>query len=106
MDIDPSKRDPRKVTLFEERGSTSRFVYAEITDSGDLLISAQDVGDTPELVFGDTDYEWWVHIKAKDKDRTLLALIEYVFGGNFHASDEFREWVKAVGIPYEFDSYC
>jgi hypothetical protein len=106
MDNDPPKENPRKVKLFEERGPTSRFVYAEITDAGDLLISAQDVGDTPEEVFGDRDYEWWVYIMAKDKDWVLLALIEAVFGGRFHASDEFREWVKSVGIPYKSDSYC
>jgi hypothetical protein len=105
MENDTTGGNPTKVTLYEERGPTSRFVSAEIMESGDLLISAQDVGEAPEQWYGDSDYEWWVYIKAKDKDWVLLALIEAVFGGRFHASDEFREWVKAVGIPYEFDCY-
>jgi hypothetical protein len=105
MDGDLPKEKPRKVKLFEERGLTSRFVYAEITDNGDLLISAQDVGELPEQMYGDSDYEWWVFIKAKDKDWVLLALMEAQFGGHFHASDEFRDWVKAIGIPYEFHNY-
>ena len=107
MDTDTTRPtgNPRKMQLFEERGPTSRFVYAEITDAGDLLISGQDVGDAPEKMYGDSDYEWWVYVKAKDKDWVLLALIEAVFGGRFHAADEFREWLKATGIPYEFDNY-
>jgi hypothetical protein len=105
VDGDLPKEKPRKVKLFEERGLTSRFVYAEITDNGDLLISAQDVGELPEQMYGDSDYEWWVFIKAKDKDWVLLALMEAQFGGHFHASDEFRDWVKAIGIPYEFHNY-
>lgn len=105
MDSNQSKGNPTKVKLFEDRGSTSRFVYAEILDTGDLVISAQDVGEAPEWFFGDSDYEWWVYVKANDKDWVLLSLIERVFGGRFHASDEFREWLKEVGIPYKFDSY-
>ena len=106
METDQSGEKPKKVKLFEERGPTSRFVDAEILDTGDLVISAQDVGEAPQKMFGDSDYEWWVFVKAEDKDRVLLALIEEVFGGRFHASDEFREWLKAMGIPYEFDNYC
>ncbi|KQC03982.1 MAG: hypothetical protein APR53_04210 [Methanoculleus sp. SDB] len=105
MEIDQSGANLKKVKLFEERGPTSRFVYAEILDTGDLVISAQDVGEAPRTMYGDDDYEWWVYVRAKDKDWVLLGLIEAVFGGRFHASDEFREWLKATGIPYEFDCY-
>ena len=45
MDGGRNGETPRKVQLFEERGPTSRFVYAEILDTGDLVISAQDVGE-------------------------------------------------------------
>lgn len=105
MEKNQSIRNPKKVQLFEEKGSTSRYVDAEITESGDLLISAQDVGEVPEQMFGDSDYEWWVFVRAEDKDQVLLGLIEEIFGGRFHASDEFREWLKARGIPYQFDCY-
>lgn len=105
MEKDPSGRPPPRVQLFEERGLTSRFVDAEILQSGALVISGQDVGEAPEKWFGDSDYEWWVTVRAEDKDRVLLALIEEIFGGRFHASDEFREWLKTKGIPNQFDCY-
>jgi hypothetical protein len=105
MEKDSSARPRPRVQLFEERGPTSRFVCAEILESGDLVISAQDVGEAPEKWFGDSDYEWWVFVRAEDKDRVLLALIEEIFGGRFHASDEFREWLQRKEIPYQFDCY-
>jgi hypothetical protein len=95
----------KTIKLFEERGSTSRFIDAEINDVGDLVISGQDVGEAPQEFYGDSDYEWWVTVQAKDKDSVILALIEKVFGGRFSASEEFREWLDEKGIPSGFYSY-
>jgi hypothetical protein len=43
------------VGLFEQRGETSPFVHAEITESGELVMLAQDIGDTPREWRGDDD---------------------------------------------------
>ena len=91
-----------KITLFEERGPTSRFIDAEIKDNGDIVLSGQDVGEAPKKWFDDGDYEFWVTVRAKDKDRVTLALIELLFGGKFNAVDEFRECLNAKGIPFEW----
>ncbi len=94
------------VNLYEFRGSTSRFIDADIGEKGELVISGQDVGDAPREFFGDSDYEWWVVVKAEHKDAVLLALIERVFGGTDRASDNFRAWLAEKGIPSEFGSYA
>jgi hypothetical protein len=41
-----------------------------------------------------------VTVDAGDKDKVLLALIEKIFGGNFSAVDEFREFLEGKGIPF------
>lgn len=64
-----------KVILVNIQGPTSIYIDAAITDEGDLLFSGQDIGDAPNEIFGDSDYEYWLTIKAAHKDRLLLALI-------------------------------
>lgn len=93
------------VRLFEERGETSRFIDATVDEKGDVLVSAQDVGKDPQEWWGDSDYEFWVTVHAQHKDRLLLALIEKLYGGRFHAVDEFRDFVKSRGIPFEWGSW-
>ncbi|MEN6319534.1 MAG: hypothetical protein ABFD82_12355 [Syntrophaceae bacterium] len=89
-----------KIVLFQERGPTSRFIDAEVDENGKLIVSGQDVGEAPRQWFGDDDYEFFVTVDAGDKDRVLLALIDKVFGGNFSAVDEFREFLEGKGIPF------
>ena len=100
MDEDKTGLRFKKVQLLEERGSTSRFIDVRIEDNGDLVMEGQDVGDAPKKWFGDEDYEFWVTVKAEDKDIVILALIERLFGGRFGAVDEFREFLKEKGIPF------
>jgi hypothetical protein len=42
-----------KVKLVEIEGATSRYIDAEITDEGDLLLSGQDFGEAPLKVWGE-----------------------------------------------------
>ena len=100
------EQDPLKVSLFEERGETSRFVDARIDKDGDLTVSGQDIGKAPQEHWGDSDYEFWVFVRSQDKDRLLLALIEKLYGGRFHAVDEFRDFLVSRNIPYQFDSWA
>jgi len=83
----------------------SSFVEAEIKENGDLQLSAQDVGGLAEEVWGDPDYEYWVTVSHEHKDRVLLALIEKLYGGNVSAVDDFQKFMKAKGIPCEFDNW-
>ena len=94
-----------RVQLYECEGETSVFIDAEIADSGDLLMSGQDVGEAPKEFWGDADYEYWVQVSAEHKDRLLLALVEKVYRGNPRAVSEFRAFLKEKGIPSTFQSW-
>ncbi len=119
------KPDRKVVQLLEERGETSRFIDAEIIENGDLVVSAQDVGEAPLQWWGDSDYEFWVTVASKDKpfvlqaliefsnqagglppieskdqDKALLVLLERTYAGHFGAVDEFRDFLKSRDIPF------
>ena len=94
-----------KVNLVQVKGPTSIYIDVEITAEGDLLLSGQDIGQAPKEFFGDSDYEYWLLLKAEEKDRVLLALIEKLYAGNTRTVSELREYLNARGIPNEFDSY-
>lgn len=97
--------NPNTVKLFEEEGRTYRQIHAYINQSGDLVMSAQDVGAAPEEFFDDSDYEFWATVKSADKDKVLLVLIEKLYGGHFRAVDEFRQFMDEKGIDCEFDTW-
>ena len=123
----------KKVKLFEEEGETSRYIDAKINDEGDIIISGQDIGKDPEEFWGDSDYEFSTYVSAKHKDAVCYALmdklkdenpkafetmkewksqddviikaIETLYSGNRHAVDDFRDYVRLVGIDAEFFSW-
>ena len=126
MTTEKDEGEAKKVQLFQERGDTSRFVEAEIKENGDLVVSGQDIGRAPLEWWGDSDYEFWVTVAAKDKhrilevlnkgsreaetsfpgepkdeDTALLALLKHSYGGHFHAVDEFKDFLQSQGIPFE-----
>ena len=120
--------DEPRVTLYsgELRPGTSTYqgVYVS-AESGDLVFEAQDVGELPRELFGDSDYEWWIRVAAADKprvlaalraerpeladegenDAALLAAIEAVFGGRPDAVDAARHWLAEQSIDSEFSSW-
>ena len=95
-----SDDDAKSITLLRDRGETSRFIQVKIDEEGDLIFSCQDVGKLPKQLYDDEDYEFWVTVKSRDKDRTLLCLLESIYKSNFNAVDEFRDFLKSRGIPF------
>lgn len=95
-----------RIKLVEIEGSTSIHIYVEITDGGDLLLSGQDLGEAPQMIWGDSDYEYWLRIKNADKEAVLLALIEKHYSGNASVVTELREYLESKEIPCEFHSYA
>ena len=72
---------------------------------GELVVFGQDVGKAPREFWGDGDYEFWVTVPSEYKDAVLLALIERLYSGNPSAVDEFRGFLEAQGIDFEFRSW-
>ncbi len=129
-----SQSESKKVKLYEERGETSRYIDAEITKDGDLVMTGQDLGKLPQEYWGDSDYEFWVYVPAKYKhdvhrvllekfhadnpsvvdhfkdsnstDDVILALLQKLYAGNPKAVDKFKDFIRSQGIPAEFDSWA
>ena len=112
-----------------DRG-TSTHIEAKIDYDGNLVISGNDTGELPRKIWGDDDYEYWLTIRCKNKEKVLEALIEHcnqvgismpslpqnkdealltilkqVYGGHLSAFEEFHDFLKAKMIPAKFDSY-
>ena len=95
-----------KVRLYEGMvRDTKSTLDAYFGANGDLILSGCDLGDLPERVWGDSDYEYWLRIPAEQKDLILLYLLEDTYKGNPSASTQFREWLKQRGIPCTFGSW-
>lgn len=93
------------IKLVKQGGATSIHIDVRVEENGDLLFSGQDIGDAPEEIFGDSDYEYWLTVPAAEKDRLLLALIEKYYAGNPLVISELRELMEAQGIPCAFFSH-
>ncbi len=93
------------VELVRSRGVTSIYIDVQIKENGDLLFSGQDIGEAPEEIFGDLDYEYWLTVPADAKDKLLLALIEKHYAGNSSVISELREFMESKQIPCSFSSY-
>ena len=106
MAVGENGSSSERIKLYEKRGETSIFIDAEITDSGDLQLSGQDIGKAPREFWGDDDYEYWLIVPSEQKDRTLLALLEELYGGNPRAVSGFQEFLKRKGIPCAFHSWA
>ena len=69
----------KTIVLVDKGGRTSVHIDATIDDAGDLVFSGQDIGEAPSEYVGDSDYEYWLTIPAREKDSVLLALVERLF---------------------------
>ena len=96
---------PLKTRLCEIRGETSTVIDAAILENGDLQLSGQDVGKLPEELFGDSDYEYWLSVPRKHKDRLLLALLDQLYHGDPSAETKLKAILEAKAIPHTFDNY-
>ena len=93
------------IKLVSQGGSTSIHIDVRIEKNGDLLFSGQDIGDAPEEIFGDLDYEYWLTVPAAEKDKLLLALIEKHYAGNSTVISEMREFMESKQISCAFFSH-
>lgn len=93
------------VRLVDTKGATSRWIDGEITDEGDLLLSGHDIGEAPMMVWGEDEYEFWLRVRANNKDRVLLALLEKLYTGNTSLISELKHYLESKNIPCEFFNY-
>ena len=93
------------IKLVSQGGSTSIHIDVCIEKNGDLRFSGQDIGEAPEEIFGDSDYEYWLTVPAAEKDKLLLALIEKHYAGDSLVVSALREFMESKQIPCSFFSH-
>jgi hypothetical protein len=55
--------------------------------------------------FGKDDYEYSATVRPESKDQFLLSLLKARFGGDPLAFFHFEDFLKASGIPCEYDHW-
>ena len=95
----------KPIKLFSQGGSTSIHIDMRLEESGNLIFSGQDLGNAPEEIFGDIDYEYWLTVPAAEKDKLLLALIEKHYAGDSSVISTLREFMESQEIPCSFFSH-
>ncbi len=98
----------KQINIYDRRfGKNEHQVLdIKIEENGDLIFEGYDIGDSVENYWGDSDYEYWLKIKAEHLPDILLYLIKECFDRKIFINDsEFNEWLKEKGIPSEFQSW-
>ena len=120
----------KKLQLYQSRGRTSRNIWVEIADDGDLVLSCRDVEQATRKLF---NREFFVRVPAMSKDAVYQALmdelnientkaveklknlksqddkiidmISIMYRGKSDAVDDFQRFMQKKGIPTKFFSY-
>ena len=95
----------KTIVLVDIGGRTSVHIDATINNAGNLVFSGQDIGEAPSEYVGDSDYEYWLTIPAKEKDSFLLALIEKMYLNDSGLITNVSELLDAKGISYSRHSF-
>ena len=54
------------IELYREDGGTHHDVALTVKDDGAVHMSAYDLGEAPEKVWGHDDYEYWVDVSSTE----------------------------------------
>ncbi len=86
----------KKITMQQYKTeSVSVHLDASIDDDGSLNLEGQDIGDSVEKYWGDSDYEYFLYVKKDDKEKIPLLLLKERFGN----MSDFQKWLNEKGIP-------
>jgi len=98
----------KKITIYDRYYGKNEHQVLEIfiDENGNLVFEGYDIGDFVKEYWGDSDYEYWLSIKAEHVLTVLLSLIKECFDkGLFKNDSEFRSWLEKNGIPSNFQSW-
>ncbi|MGE0601769.1 MAG: hypothetical protein AB7J35_19890 [Dehalococcoidia bacterium] len=85
---------------------TKVFVEVHIDPAtGNMVMAGQDLGAAALKFFGEDEYEYFLSVKADQKDRLLLHLMQHVFAGVENTRTAIAEWLDGRGIPYQLHSF-
>ena len=96
----------KAVEIARQEGKQFRSVRLNLEETGAIKLEAQDMGPKVEEIWGDSDYEFWVHVPAAAVGALAFELLREKYAGQLGAVDAFRDWCKLHGIDHEFDSWA
>ncbi len=91
--------------IARQDGTEFRSVRLTLEDDGAIKMDAQDMGPKVIQVWGDSEYEFWVHVPLTSVSKLAFELLREKFAGQLGAVDAFRNWCKAHAIEHEFGSW-
>jgi hypothetical protein len=69
------------VEIARQEGTEFRSVRLTLEDDGAIKMDAQDMGPIVEEIWGDSDYEFWVHIAPAALPKLAFELLREKFAG-------------------------
>lgn len=94
------------ITIVDIKGPTSISIELRVDGlTGSFVLAGQDIGEAPMRIFGDSDYEYFLSVKADEKDRLLLELPAEKLRGDERARTTLAGWLDERGIRYELASF-
>ena len=75
--------------------SVAVYLEAHVDDDGSLNLEGQDIGDSVEKYWGDSDYEYFLYVKKENKEKILPLLMKE----RFVSMSDFVNWLGEKGIP-------
>jgi hypothetical protein len=94
------------IEIARQEGRQFRRVDLMLNDDGTVALEGQDMGPAVETVWGDTDYEYWVHVAPAALPKLAFELLREKFAGRLDAVTAFRDWCRAHGVEHEFGNYA
>ena len=96
----------RSVEIARREGAEFRSVRLNLEETGAIKLEAQDMGPKVEEIWGDSDYEFWVHVPREAVGALAFELLREKFAGQLGAVDALREFCKVHGIEHEFGNWA
>ena len=91
-----------KVVLYDvDDDINSTIEWVNISEDGNLILQADDCGQTPLKFWGDIDYEYWRFVDKDWKDTVLLLLMK----DRFKRFSDLENWIIEKKVPNTFGSY-
>ncbi len=99
--MDASQPLDRIVLKDTRQPGLSSELVARVDERGNLVLEGWDRGEWVKERTDDWDYEYWLKVSSEYRNTVLLRLLQERFAGE----TEFKEWLQAQGIPFEFSSF-
>lgn len=93
------------IELYRKDGSTHHDVALTVKGDGAVHMSAYDLGEAPEKIWGHDDYEYWVEVPSTEVQKLLFALLKEKYFARANAIDEFTKFCDQYGIQNKWQSY-